>query len=71
MSDFVIEGGVSLSGIHATPGNKNAALPMIAAALLADSPVEISNLPVINDVKVMLELLDSIEIGRASCRERV
>lgn len=60
MSEFIIEGGVPLSGVHITPGNKNAALPMIAASLLADSPVEIANLPVINDVKVMLELLHSI-----------
>ncbi|NLB69294.1 MAG: UDP-N-acetylglucosamine 1-carboxyvinyltransferase, partial [Lentisphaerae bacterium] len=47
MSEFIIEGGVPLSGLHITPGNKNAALPMIAASLLADSPVEISNLPII------------------------
>ncbi len=60
MSEFIIEGGVPLSGLHITPGNKNAALPMIAASLLADSPVEISNLPIIDDVKVMLELLDYI-----------
>ena len=60
MSKFVIEGGVPLSGRHFSPGNKNAALPMIAAALLADSPVEISNIPLILDVEVMLELVASI-----------
>ncbi len=59
MSKFVIEGGMSLSGRHFTPGNKNAALPMIAASLLADSPVTLTNLPLIDDVKVMLELVAS------------
>ncbi len=59
MSKFIIEGGVPLSGRHFTPGNKNAALPMIAASLLADSPVTLTNLPLIDDVKVMLELVAS------------
>lgn len=57
MSRFVIEGGYPLSGVHRAPGNKNAALPMIAAALLADGPVSISNLPLIRDVRKMLELV--------------
>ncbi len=57
MSKFVIQGGLPLSGRHVTPGNKNAALPMIAAALLADGPVTLTNLPAIQDVTVMLELV--------------
>ena len=63
MSRFVIEGGYPLSGTHATPGNKNAALPMIAAALLADGPVTISNLPMIRDVRRMLELVAATGAG--------
>ena len=63
MSRFVIEGGYPLSGTHATPGNKNAALPMIAAALLADGPVTISNLPLIRDVRRMLELVAATGAG--------
>jgi len=57
MSKFLIKGGSPLSGRHVTPGNKNAALPMIAATLLADSPVTLTNLPAINDVRAMLELV--------------
>ncbi len=63
MSKFVIEGGVPLNGRHYSPGNKNAALPMIAAALLADGPVEIANLPLIRDVSVMLELVSELGAG--------
>ena len=45
-----------ISGTHRVSGNKNAALPMIAAALLTSEPVKISNLPEIDDVKRMLEV---------------
>ena len=55
MGQFVIEGGRTLSGVHRVPGNKNAALPMIAAALLADEPVTLENMPDIADVANMLE----------------
>lgn len=57
MSRFVIRGGRPLSGVHRAPGNKNAALPMLAACLLTDEPVTLENLPAIDDVRVMLELL--------------
>ena len=63
MSRFVIEGGYPLSGVHRAPGNKNAALPMLAAALLADGPVTVSNLPLIRDVRRMLELVASTGAG--------
>ena len=63
MSRFVIEGGYPLSGTHRAAGNKNAALPMIAAALLADGPVAISNLPLIRDVRKMLELVAGTGAG--------
>jgi len=63
MSRFVIEGGYPLSGSHATPGNKNAALPMLAATLLADGPVTVRNLPLIRDVRRMLELLAATGAG--------
>ncbi|MBR1608213.1 MAG: UDP-N-acetylglucosamine 1-carboxyvinyltransferase, partial [Kiritimatiellae bacterium] len=59
MSRFVINGGYPLSGVHDVPGNKNAALPMIAAALLADGPVRIANLPLIRDVREMLKLVEA------------
>ncbi len=54
MSVLHIQGGRVVSGTHAVSGNKNAALPMIAAALLTAEPVTIRNLPDISDVEVML-----------------
>ena len=46
-----------MSGVHRTPGNKNAALPMLAASLLTAEPVVLSNLPLIADVRTMIDLL--------------
>lgn len=57
MEKFKIEGGVILNGEVRISGAKNAALPILASALLADGPVHISNLPHLNDVTTMLELL--------------
>ncbi|MGN0851808.1 MAG: UDP-N-acetylglucosamine 1-carboxyvinyltransferase [Kiritimatiellia bacterium] len=55
MSRFKIVGRKTVSGLHRVPGNKNAALPMIAAALLAPEPVTLVNVPDIADVARMLE----------------
>jgi UDP-N-acetylglucosamine 1-carboxyvinyltransferase len=54
---FVIEGSHRLSGTIRAAGNKNGALPIIAACLLADGPVTLANVPRIRDVDTMLELL--------------
>ncbi len=54
---FVIDGGVPLRGEIFPSGNKNAALPTLAATLLTDEPVILRNLPAIRDVEVMAELL--------------
>ena len=56
MSVLSIRGKRTLSGTHRVCGNKNAALPMIAAALLTSEPVTIANLPDIADVALMLEV---------------
>jgi len=56
MSEYLIEGGVPLDGTIKASGNKNAALPCIAAALLTDKPVILKNIPEIEDVHVMLEI---------------
>ncbi|HYY54664.1 MAG TPA: UDP-N-acetylglucosamine 1-carboxyvinyltransferase [Candidatus Dormibacteraeota bacterium] len=56
MAKFVVEGGARLSGEVTPAGNKNAALPLIAAALLTDEPVTLQNLPAIRDVEVMLDI---------------
>jgi UDP-N-acetylglucosamine 1-carboxyvinyltransferase len=57
---FVVEGGHRLEGEIRPAGNKNAALPILAACLLTDEPVTLSNLPDITDVRVMLQLLESV-----------
>jgi len=57
MSKFVIEGGRPLRGEIRVTGNKNAALPIIAATVLTDQECVIKNVPDIRDVGIMLELL--------------
>jgi UDP-N-acetylglucosamine 1-carboxyvinyltransferase len=59
MESFVIKGGQPLSGTIRPSGNKNAALPILAACLLADEPVVLRNVPKILDVETMLELVAS------------
>ncbi len=58
---FRVIGGEPLKGSLKPAGNKNAALPMLAATVLADGPCEISNIPRIRDVESMLDLL--VQIG--------
>ncbi len=57
MQSFVIEGGRALSGTVRAAGNKNAALPILAASLLASNEVRLSNVPRIRDVETMVALL--------------
>ena len=56
MSSLIISGRRKISGTHRVSGNKNAALPMIAAALLTSEPVTLVNVPDIDDVGRMLEV---------------
>jgi UDP-N-acetylglucosamine 1-carboxyvinyltransferase len=60
MEKFVIEGGYPLSGTVTPSGNKNAALPLLAACLLTDQPVTLHNVPEIRDVQTMRALLESL-----------
>ncbi len=60
MSRFRIEGGIPLAGVVHPMGNKNEALPALAAALLSEDPVVIDNVPRILDVATMLDLLRSV-----------
>jgi UDP-N-acetylglucosamine 1-carboxyvinyltransferase len=62
---FVVEGGHPLRGVVRPAGNKNAALPLLAATLLGDTPSEISNVPRIRDVEVLLELLRDLGASAA------
>jgi UDP-N-acetylglucosamine 1-carboxyvinyltransferase len=57
---FVIEGGRPLSGRIRAAGNKNGALPILAACLLTNEPVVVRNVPRILDVETMLELLSDV-----------
>ena len=57
MSTLLIEGGQRLSGSVSVEGNKNAALPLLAACLLTDQTCELTNVPRISDVEVMCRLL--------------
>src|ERR671922_388110 len=57
MESFLIEGGRPLSGTVRAAGNKNGALPILAACLLTDEPVTLANVPRILDVDTMVELL--------------
>jgi UDP-N-acetylglucosamine 1-carboxyvinyltransferase len=62
MEKFVIEGGIPLQGVITPSGNKNAALPILAACLLTDEPVILHNVPQIKDVIDMRTLLESLGV---------
>ncbi|MBK5258459.1 MAG: UDP-N-acetylglucosamine 1-carboxyvinyltransferase [Thermoanaerobaculia bacterium] len=57
---FIVEGGRRLEGSIRPGGNKNAALPILAACLLTDQPLVLRNLPDIEDVRVMLQILEGL-----------
>src|SRR6266849_3996563 len=79
---FAVTGGRPLNGTIRPAGNKNAALPILAATLLADGPCSIDNVPHIRDVETMLELLahlgaavrwtgpNSVEVDTAGAQPR-
>ncbi|WP_372807588.1 UDP-N-acetylglucosamine 1-carboxyvinyltransferase [Pontiella sp.] len=62
MAKFIINGGKPIGGTFHPRGNKNAVLPMLASCVLTDQPIILHNVPLINDVKVMLQLLESIGV---------
>src|SRR4051812_7283496 len=61
---FLVHGGRPLRGTVRPAGNKNAALPILAATLLADGPVDLDNIPRIRDVETMLALL--LDLGASA-----
>ena len=63
MEKFIIEGGIPLKGEVTPSGNKNAALPILAACLLTDELVILHNVPDILDVKAMRQLLLSLGVS--------
>ena len=60
MEKLLIKGGNSLSGKVTCSGAKNAALPMIASTILCDEKVVLKNLPYLQDITTMFELLGSM-----------
>jgi UDP-N-acetylglucosamine 1-carboxyvinyltransferase len=63
MARFAIQGQQPLSGTLRPVGNKNAALPMLAASVLTDEPLVLHNVPRIVDVEVMLEILAGLGVS--------
>lgn len=63
MERFIIEGGHRISGSITPAGNKNAALPLLAASLLTEDRLVLHNLPDIGDVHTKLVLLEEMGIG--------
>lgn len=62
MEKFIIEGGIPLSGEVTPSGNKNAALPLLAATLLTEEPVTLKNVPLIGDVLAIRRLIESLGV---------
>ena len=62
MEKFVIDGGIALSGTVVPAGNKNGALPILAASVLTEDEVVVRNVPRINDVGAMLSLLEALGV---------
>jgi UDP-N-acetylglucosamine 1-carboxyvinyltransferase len=71
MDKFVIEGGVPLSGTIVPAGNKNAALPVLAATLLTEEEVVLRNIPRIRDVEAMVGLLQGMGVRAEWLEENV
>ncbi len=65
MEKFIIQGGVPLSGEIVPAGNKNAALPILAACLLTEDELTVRNVPRIRDVESMLGLLERLGVNVA------
>ena len=68
MEKFIIEGGRPLKGEVQPSGNKNAALPILAACLLTDQPITLHNIPDIRDVRTMRKLLESLGV-EINCKD--
>lgn len=62
MDKFVIDGGIPLSGVMTPSGNKNSALPILAACTLSEEPIVLRNVPDIRDVSTMRMLLESLGV---------
>ncbi len=66
MDKLLIQGGVRLSGEVEISGAKNAALPILCASLLSAAPLELANVPQLNDISTMLRLLSEMGVKQES-----
>lgn len=62
MDKFLIQGGVKLEGEVRISGAKNAALPLLAAMILADSPITLTNVPNLKDVNTLVKLIAGLGV---------
>ncbi|MBR7774966.1 UDP-N-acetylglucosamine 1-carboxyvinyltransferase [Acinetobacter nosocomialis] len=62
MDKFLITGGVKLEGEVRISGAKNAALPLLAAMILADSPITLTNVPNLKDVNTLVKLIGGLGV---------
>ena len=62
MASFIVEGGTPLSGEITPSGNKNEALPVLAACLLSHQPTVLENVPRIGDIHTMIQILQGLGV---------
>src|SRR5260221_13034599 len=60
---YIVEGGRTLHGSIGPSGNKNAALPIVAAALLSENIVRLDNVPHIRDIETLMQLVKSVGVS--------
>jgi hypothetical protein len=70
MDKFIIRGGIPLKGQVTPSGNKNAALPLLAACILTDKPVVLHNIPEINDVRNCMQRIENAQTSILSFVEK-
>src|SRR5688572_31557767 len=59
---YIVEGSRALKGSIRPSGNKNAALPIVAAALLSENVVRLDNIPHIRDIETLIQLIRSVGV---------
>ena len=62
MDKFLIQGGTKLEGEVRISGAKNAALPLLAATILADTPITLTNVPNLKDVNTLVKLIAGLGV---------
>ena len=62
MASFIVEGGLPLAGEITPSGNKNEALPVLAASLLSSTPVTLRNIPHIGDIHTMIQIIQGLGV---------